>query len=131
MKVALVEPAKFVTAANHVSVVAMPPIGLAYIAGFLESRGHAVSVVDAVGEGINRLTPFDKVKAIALRGLTQDEIVQRIPADAELIGVSCMFSYQWITVRPLIAAIKDRFSNVPLVVGGEHATGLPEEVLRD
>ena len=129
MKITLVEPAKFIKASNHISVVAMPPIGLAYIAGFLESRGHDVSVIDAVGEGIDRLTPFDDAHAISLRGLTENEVVGRIPVDTELIGLSCMFSYQWITIRSLIAAIKDRFPDVPLVIGGEHPTGLPEEVL--
>jgi anaerobic magnesium-protoporphyrin IX monomethyl ester cyclase len=130
MHVTLIEPGKFVKAANHLSVVAMPPLGLAYIAGSLLATGRDVTVVDAVGEAIEQLTPFDPGKSIFLRGLTTEQILERIPAHTEIIGVSCMFSYQWITVRQLLRAIKDRFPDVPLVVGGEHPTGLPEEVLR-
>jgi len=130
MHVTLIEPPKFVKAANHLSVVAMPPLGLAYLAGSLLAAGREVTVVDAVGEAITQLTPYDPGKSIYLRGLTAEQILERIPAHTGLIGVSCMFSYQWITVRQLLRAIKDRFPSLPLVVGGEHATGMPEEVLR-
>src|ERR1700687_3625182 len=130
MHVTLIEPAKFVKAANHLSVVAMPPLGLAYIAGSLLATGRDVTVVDAVGEAIAQLTPFNSTKSIFLRGLTTEQILERIPPHTELIGVSCMFSYQWITVRDLLRAIKDRFRHVPLILGGEHPTGMPEEVLK-
>src|SRR5258708_7530153 len=130
MHVTLIEPPKFVTASNHLSVVAMPPLGLAYLSGALLAGGHSASIVDAIGEDIERLTLFDAKKSIFLRGLREDEIVERIPKDTGLIGVSCMFSYQWLTVRTLLEAIKKRFPRTPLVIGGEHATGLANEVLR-
>lgn len=130
MHVTLVEPPKFVTASNHLSVVAMPPLGMAYLAGALLAKGHRVSVVDGIGEDIGRLTLFDAKKSIFLRGLTDDEIVDRIPKDTGVIGVSCMFSYQWLTVRRLVDAIKNRFPHIPLLIGGEHPTGLAHEVLR-
>lgn len=130
MHITLVEPPKFVTASNHLSVVAMPPLGLAYLAGALLAGGHEVSVVDAIGENIEHLAVFDAKKSIFLRGLRAEEIVDGIPQDTGLIGVSCMFSYQWLTVRPLIDAIKERFPRTPLVMGGEHPTGLAREVLR-
>jgi anaerobic magnesium-protoporphyrin IX monomethyl ester cyclase len=130
MHITLVEPSKFVTASNHLSVVAMPPLGLAYLAGSLLKSGHQVTIVDAIGEDIERLTVFDQEKSIYLRGLPVDEIIDRIPSGTGLIGISCMFSYQWLTVRTLIDAIKCRFPTTPLVVGGEHPTGLPHEVLR-
>jgi radical SAM superfamily enzyme YgiQ (UPF0313 family) len=131
MHVTLIEPAKFVKASNHLSVVAMPPIGLAYVAAALQAAGHEVAVVDAVGSKMDQFTPFDGGRGIYLRGLTDAEIIARIPAATNFIGVSSMFSYQWITVRRLLDAIKTRFPEVPLVIGGEHPTGLPIEVLRD
>lgn len=130
MHVTLIEPAKFVKASNHLSVVAMPPLGLAYAAGSLLAAGHSVTVIDAVGENISQLTVFDKRKAIYLRGLTDAEIIERISTDTSLIGLSCMFSYQWITVCQLVERIKNRFPHVPVAIGGEHPTGMPEEVLR-
>jgi anaerobic magnesium-protoporphyrin IX monomethyl ester cyclase len=128
--VTLIEPPKFVKSSNHLSVVAMPPLGLAYITGSLLARGHDVTIIDAIGEKIAQLTQHDPNKSIFLRGLTDAQIVDRIPNQTALIGVSCMFSYQWITVRKLLDTIKRRFPQVPLIVGGEHVTGMPEEVFR-
>ena len=130
MLVTLIEPSKFVKAGNHLSVVAMPPLGLAYVAAALLARDHVVHVVDAVGERIDQLTPFESRPGVYVRGLTEQEIVDRIPPETALIGLSCMFSYQWLTVRRLIEALKSRFPDVPLVIGGEHPTGMPEEVFR-
>jgi hypothetical protein len=78
MHVTLIEPAKFVKAANHLSVVAMPPLGLAYTAGSLIATGREVTVVDAVGEAIAQITPFDPGKSIFLRGLTTEQILEQI-----------------------------------------------------
>ena len=108
----------------------MPPIGTAYIAGYLLAHGYEVTVIDAVGEGMNRLRVFDKEKSILIRGLTEEEILLRIPSHTGLIGVSCMFSYQWLTVRELVKSIKERFAQIPLVLGGEHPTAVPEDILR-
>ena len=123
MKIALIEPPKYVSPTNHVSTVATPPLGLAYVAGTLEAAGHVVCVVDAVAAGMSTYTPFGPVY---LRGLPDAEVVARIPADVDAIGVSCMFSCQWLATRDLLARIKERFPAVPLILGGEHGTGLTE-----
>jgi radical SAM superfamily enzyme YgiQ (UPF0313 family) len=123
MKIALIEPPKYVSATNHVSTVATPPLGLAYVAATLEGAGHQVAVVDAIGAGMTTYTRFGPVY---LRGLTHQQVVLRIPADIDAIGVSCMFSCQWVATRELLTQIKQRFPAVPLIVGGEHPTGLAE-----
>lgn len=123
MNVTLVEPQKYVSATNHVSTVAMPPLGQAYVAASLEQAGHRVTIVDAFGMGLDRYTPFGPV---FLRGVSNSEAVAAIPANTDVIGVSCMFSCQWPATRLLIAEIKRRFPDIPLVMGGEHANGLPE-----
>src|SRR5581483_11022564 len=101
MHVTLIEPPKFVKASNHLSVVAMPPLGLAYVAASLLHAGREVTVIDAVGSALRQITPYDRASGIFLRGLTERQIVERIPASTSLVGVSCMFSYQWLTVRRL------------------------------
>ena len=123
MKLTLIHPPQFVAFGNQVSTIAMPPIGLAYLAGSLLNAGHDVRLIDGVGEGLEHFEPHGSVY---LRGLPHDEIVSRIPKDTELIGVGCMFSSQWLTVRQLLKQIKAAFPGVPLILGGEHATGLPE-----
>lgn len=123
MKIALIEPPKFISPTNHVSTVATPPLGLAYIAATLEAAGHKVAVVDAIGAGLSTYTPYGPVY---LRGLTHGQVVAAIPADVQAIGVGSMFSCQWVATRELLSQIRQRFPAVPLILGGEHPTGLTE-----
>jgi|TARA_B100000315_G_scaffold259589_1_gene316207 hypothetical protein len=39
---------------------ATPAIGLAYIAGFLHEKGYKTTLVDAIGEGLNRIYPLSE-----------------------------------------------------------------------
>jgi radical SAM superfamily enzyme YgiQ (UPF0313 family) len=105
-----------------------PPLGLAYLAAMLESAGHLVSVVDGIGENVHQFIEED---GYLFQGLTIAETVERIPSDAEMIGVSCMFSQDWPFCRELIRAIRRRFPDTPIIAGGEHITALPEYSLRD
>ena len=123
MHVTLVHPPQFVAAGNQVSTIAMPPLGLAYLAGTLREAGHEVAVVDGFGEGLGRRTPFGSV---FLWGLPYEEIIRRIPKDTGVIGVGCMFSSNWLSTRLLLNRIRGAFRDVPVILGGEHATGLPE-----
>lgn len=123
MKIVLIEPPKFISSTNHVSTVATPPLGLAYVAATLEAEGHQVAVVDAISSGLCTYTAFGSVY---LRGLALPQVVEQIPADADAIGVGNMFSCQWVVTRELLQRIKRRFPRVPLILGGEHGTALPE-----
>jgi radical SAM superfamily enzyme YgiQ (UPF0313 family) len=107
-----------------------PPLAIAYLTASLEAAGFEVYPIDAPGEDIDRVTFFSD-KGYRLRGITVEEILDRIPLNSELIGVSCMFTQDWLFVKELINEIKKKFSNVPIIVGGEHITAVPEEVLRD
>ena len=100
-----------------------PPVGLAYIAATLREVGHRVSVVDAAGSGIEQVSLVDSpVGPLQRRGLAPAEVVDRIPADTELIGVTLMFVHEWPQTRELLDVIRQRFPEVPIVVGGETAT---------
>lgn len=100
-----------------------PPIGLAYIAGSLEAAGHRVKIVDAVAENPAQTTRSFKG---FLMGLRIEEIVERIDDQTELIGISTIFTHEWPIVVQLIRLIKKRFPEVPLMVGGEHVSSMPE-----
>jgi radical SAM superfamily enzyme YgiQ (UPF0313 family) len=99
------------------------PLGLAYIAGALETAGHKVAVVDAVGLGFEKRARYYKGYLV---GLALEDIVARIPAESRIIGVSCIFTHEWPAVLRLVELVKRRFPNVPVVVGGEHCTSMPE-----
>ena len=103
----------------------VPPLGLAYVAAGLQQKGHEVVLIDAVGAAVEQHFPHHE--GFILHGLTIAQILERIPADADFIGVSCMFSHEFPVYKELIAAIKGAFPSVPLIAGGEHVTALPEE----
>lgn len=108
---------------------AVPPLGLCYVAANLRKAGHDVQVVDTSGEDINRLTPIDETGHIVRRGLSDEEVLDRIDPNTELIGFGVMFSQDWLQARGMIRKARERFPNAILVAGGEHATAESHGVL--
>ena len=108
---------------------AVPSIGLAYIAGALRAAGHHVSAVDGVGEAVDQYTRVPWSSRALIHGLKIHEIVERIDPRAEVIGVGCMFSVEWLVVRSLIEAIRDAYPRALIVMGGEHVTACPDYCL--
>jgi radical SAM superfamily enzyme YgiQ (UPF0313 family) len=117
--------AKYVSAAY-----AMPPIGLAYVAASLREAGHEVTIVDTTGEAVDRFTPLDGDPVLLRRGLSDDEILERI-GPSDLIGFGLMFSQDWLPARGLIAKVRARYPKAVLVGGGEHFTAEPVGALLD
>src|SRR5207237_10008334 len=72
-----------------------PPLGLAYVSAAAREAGFACRVIDATGEALDAVSPYPERDDFMMQGLTVDETVRRIPADADVIGVSCMFSTPW------------------------------------
>ena len=126
MKICLVRPPIIVPAANIVTIHS-PPVGLAYVAGSLREAGLEVSLIDGLGESLD--TRHDWVKDCYICGLTLEQVVDRIPDDADMIGVHAGFSFDWPMCKVLIKLIRKRFPDIPLIGGGEHVSAVPEESL--
>ena len=62
----------------------------------------------------------------SINGLTAADVAERIPSDVDVIGVSCMYSNEWVYSRVVVREIARRFPTIPIVVGGEHVTADPE-----
>ncbi|RJR49566.1 MAG: radical SAM protein [Desulfobacteraceae bacterium] len=105
-----------------------PPIGPAYLAGSLRKAGHAVAIVDAVGEAPSKISDLFNGTMLAT-GLGIEEMVERVPRHTDVIGISCMFSHEWPYIRLLIESLRHAFPSVLIVAGGEHITALPEFTL--
>ena len=110
---------------------ATPAIGYAYISGYLRKFGYKPVLIDAIGEGINKVWPLRKYPDFVAQGLNFDEIIARIPKDSQVIGFSAMFSGEWPIVRDLIIEVRKHFPNALLVGGGEHLTALTKFSLQD
>lgn len=126
--VTLIRPPGVVHALGLTQGRGAPPLSLACLSAVLKRAGYGVTVIDAFGEAISRLTPIPGT-SFHVNGITAGDIIERIPPDTDLIGVSCMFSNEWIAHRHVINAIAERFPGRPLIVGGEHATAAPEYVM--
>jgi len=101
-----------------------PSLGLAYLLGSLKDHGHQVSAIDAFGEDVNRYATITNIEAkgILINGIGADKIVSMIPKHTDVIGITCMFSNEWLYARYIINQIKLNFPRVPIIAGGEHIT---------
>lgn len=107
-----------------------PPLSSAYLAGSLAAAGYEVKVIDALGEALTRLSSGYRPDLL-VNGLSVPEIVARVPRNASLIGITCLFSHEWPLIRDLIAALSRDFPEASIVCGGEHATAVPELCLEE
>ncbi len=107
-----------------------PPLGLAYIAAAVKHAGFAYRVIDGAGEALDAVSPYPERADLMVQGLSVDEIVARVPAETEVVGVSCMFSTPWPLTRRVADAVRERFPDALLVLGGEHGTAVQDHVLR-
>jgi radical SAM superfamily enzyme YgiQ (UPF0313 family) len=106
-----------------------PPLGLAYIAAALKDAGFRYHVVDGTGEALDAVGPYPVRSDFMVQGLSFDQIVERIPADTDVIGIGCMFSTLWPLTRQLAERVRARFPRALLILGGEHGTAVPDHVL--
>jgi radical SAM superfamily enzyme YgiQ (UPF0313 family) len=104
-----------------------PPLGLAFIAAALEAAGERVTLIDAVAEAPDTFRRYFKGYLV---GLPFDDIARRIPPDTMLIGISVIFTHEWPAAVRLIDILKRHHPTVPVVLGGEHVTSMPEFCLR-
>ncbi len=115
MRVTLINPPFTFTRSSD--IIFSQCLGILYIAAYLrENGGHTVTVIDALFEGNkNAVTLKDGHLRV---GLTNEEVIARIPKDTELIGLSVPFSHLAFLAHGLACDIKRTFPSVPLVMGG-------------
>ena len=123
LRIALIRPPCVVLPGALATHGPTPPLGAAYVAGALRAAGYPVVLIDGAGEAIDRLVEIDSpIGRLQQLGLPIEEIVDRIPEDVTIVGISTMFLHEWPTVRALANLIRDRFREMFIVLGGENAT---------
>jgi anaerobic magnesium-protoporphyrin IX monomethyl ester cyclase len=91
----------------------LAPLGLAYVAAALEKNGFSVEIYDNYLLG----QPIETVKA---------EIGKRQP---EIVGITCS-SLTYSRCIDMAKAVKEAYSSCKVVVGGPHASYMPETLLQ-
>jgi radical SAM superfamily enzyme YgiQ (UPF0313 family) len=87
-----------------------PPLGLGYLASYLEKYGHEVRIIDALN-----------------LSLSNEKIISSCK-ESGLIGIYCLSDF-YLETKDLVRRLK--LENLRVVVGGPHASALPQETLED
>lgn len=123
MKICLIHPPRLMKPLSA-TMKPSPPLGLAFIAAALKREGHQIQVIDALAEAPDQYVQFKE--DIVLNGLTEVEIARLIHPDTDVIGLSLMFSGNWLHNRILINYLGQQFPKATIIAGGEHLTAAPE-----
>jgi anaerobic magnesium-protoporphyrin IX monomethyl ester cyclase len=107
MKVLLVEPASK-------ALTLSPPIGLGYLASMVRKDRHEVNILDAQKEGISAQETCAKINA----------------HNPDVIGIS-IITPAYYNARKIIRKIRRNYPRAKIVVGGPHASALPELTLKE
>ncbi len=92
----------------------LPHLGLLTLGAVLQTSGHRVRILDASAQGIDY-------------NQTLDEILKFKP---DVVGFTAVTSSILKTVK-MAAMVKARFPSMPVIIGGPHATAIPEKTLLD
>ena len=106
-----------------------PPLGLAYVAAVVKQAGYRYHVIDATGVALDSIRPYPGRDDLAVEGLNPEQVAERVPPETEIIGIGCMFSTLWPLTRLVAEAVRTRFPDALMVLGGEHGTAVPDNVL--
>lgn len=130
MKILLIFPPSNIYGRDLTIPAVVPPLGLCYIAGYLQNHGYEdVTVLDARSLSKDRVI---RVGNRALYGLTDEEIEDYVKKiDPDIVGISCMYTAYSGDAHRVARIIKDMDQSIPLVMGGAHASTFPELVLKD
>ena len=107
-----------------------PPLGLAYVAAAVKQAGLPYHVIDATGEALDTIRAYPGRSDFMVQGYSPREIAERVPDGTEIVGIACLFSTLWPLTCMIAEAVRARFPDALLVLGGEHGTAVPEHVLR-
>ena len=113
MRILLIYPP--ITAQEPIKIEPHPPLGLAYLAAFLEKHNHQVKILDAL-----------------VLGLTDNQICQRIKKyRPELVGISQMFTNYAADGYRLAEITKKINPKITVVIGGAHPSINPESIFKN
>ena len=104
------------------------PLGLAYLAAYLEREGHEVMILDSRGgkEDTTQTSTYSRF------GLSDDKILTKIQSySPEIIGISNMFTAYSGDPHRIAELIKKKWPEIPIVFGGSHPSEFPELVMKD
>ena len=130
MKLCLINPPWTAIKGYEDSIRVPFPLGLAYIASYLQKYGIEVKIIDTLAEGWRvRHSGESGIIRVGLPLSKITDIVSGFSPDA--VGISCMFTSQSNNLHEVANAVKKKLPDIPVIAGGAHASAAPDAVLRD
>lgn len=128
-KITLISPPKLYSfsARFYIGRGGAPPLNLAYLARAISNEGFDYQVIDAMA---THQKYYIESLGIHVHGLKLDEIVDSIEIDTDIIGISSMFSNEYLIIQELLKKIRVKFPDKIIVLGGEHPTAMPDPLLK-
>lgn len=128
-KVLLIYPPSTVCFGDPTVPSATPPLGIGYIASYLEKFGYRVVVLDAMAEG---KTHVDEKRRFTRYGMTDKEILKKIhEIRPNIVGISSIYTAYAGDAHRVAGLVKKLDRKIPVIFGGAHSSIFPELTLRD
>lgn len=103
------------------------PVGLLYLAASLTKSGYSVKITDINNDCLRLETG---VREIDLDQYLSNHIPKEIEQfEPDLVGIACPFSTRFNTAFRASQITKERFPQLPVVLGGIHPTIFAREIL--
>ena len=108
---------------------AQPPLGIACLAAVLEEFNFKnLQIIDSSAEGYNQVRNVEK--DFIEFGLNDEIVISRLKKfNPDIIGISALFSFQFLCAERLAKKIKNELQNSLIVFGGIHASKMYESLL--
>jgi len=130
VKVCLIDPILFSfqrvrgkSLKNNASMSFFPPLGLCYIANFLRKNGVDVSIADRKVLMVKNRCGF-----FAVNALTEGELRRFRP---DIVGITVTTPTLFDVRNNILKIVRQVAGGAMIVLGGPHASALPEDTLHD
>jgi len=127
MRILLIYPP--ITTYGPAAVGPHPPLGLAYIAAFLEQNNYEVRILDALALGGDNVQTNGNYNRFGLSEVNITNYVRDFAPD--IVGISVMFTAFVNDAYDVARVVKEVCPTTTVVFGGAHASINPEAVLED
>ena len=128
MRVLLIWPPSTIYGDDPSVPPVVQPLGLAYLAAWLEKEGYEVSILDGRGSRDDRAQSETYVRY----GLSDDAILREVDNyNPDIVGISNMWTAYSGDPHRIAKTIKEKYPDLKIVFGGSHPSEFPELVLKD
>lgn len=125
MKISLINPPFLFP--DKVEFVYSQVLGLRYLSSFLKTnQQHEINFIDALMLGFSNVKKYANGYSVSMG---TNDIIEKIPKDTELIGVSVPFSQMAPVAHELIDGAKRSFPEALIVMGGVYLSTQPQLAL--